>query len=107
MTEILPGFEMVTVDRETLKGSCILEWGAAHVMSYTVDAYTRALRKADPDGVFTLDSNPRCQHFLAACTVWSIAKGYMEVLDVQQGDQEQITAVQFTDKGKEWVRKKE
>lgn len=90
-----------------IKGSAIIAYGMAHAAEFKTDEYIGTLKRhfenLREDDFAALDSNPRGQRYLAACTAWGILQGYTYVERVAQGEQEQVTIVKLTYKGWELV----
>lgn len=91
-----------------IKGSVILEYGFERIRLYAASEYRDCLIHAFGEGradFITLDSHPYQQGFTSAAAAWAVREGLLYVDEVAQGDQEQVTKLRLTDKGKEEVSK--
>jgi hypothetical protein len=92
--------------------SVIIEYGRKRVMLYPTKDYEEALVRhftsapSEDKGFIVLDSSPHGQGFTSAAAAWSVDNGLLKIERVIQGDQEQVTTLSLTDKGKELCRGK-
>lgn len=82
--------------------SAIVQYGQSNIDQYEEqeykDAIHRFFERNGKSSVIILDSNPRGQKFLAAATAYGIGKGILEVLDVIDEGQTEITRIILKDK---------
>jgi hypothetical protein len=87
----------------------IVAYGRSLVEHFAVKEYRESLKRAffSEHGAdfITLDSNPRGQRFLAACTAWAIDAGLLRHDHSVDDGQSKVSSFRLTERGREELSK--